>query len=109
MAQVDSCLTKVNSFDLIVRVNEPGCKPGVSQPTPLKQNLVPRFDNKIRANQSNKMGVTKGGGHILSHFSTLRIQIRQKIHGALLIASVAHEEVGDECVHEKLKADIFFL
>jgi hypothetical protein len=31
MVQVDRRLTKVNSFDPIVRVNEPGGKPGASQ------------------------------------------------------------------------------
>jgi hypothetical protein len=59
MAQVGHRLTKINSFDLIVTVNKPGWKPGASQPTPLKQNLVPRFDNKIRANSSNEAKVTK--------------------------------------------------
>jgi hypothetical protein len=48
MAQVNRRLTKVNTFDWVTRVNLPGRKPGPSQPTPLKQNLVPRFDNKSR-------------------------------------------------------------
>jgi hypothetical protein len=34
-------------------------KLGASQPTPLKQNLVPRFYNKIRAIPSNQRKVTK--------------------------------------------------
>jgi hypothetical protein len=37
MAQVDRRLTKVNSIDLLIRINYPGRKPGASQPTPLKQ------------------------------------------------------------------------
>jgi hypothetical protein len=59
MAQVDRRLTKVNAVDLLIRVNSPAEKPGASQPTPLKQNLVPRFDNKIRALPSNRAKVTK--------------------------------------------------
>jgi hypothetical protein len=59
MARVDRRLTKVNSVDLIIRVKEPDLKPGASQPTPLKQNLVPRFDNKIRVTLSNRTRVTK--------------------------------------------------
>jgi hypothetical protein len=31
MAQVDNYFTKVNVFDQIIRVNEPGWKPGASQ------------------------------------------------------------------------------
>jgi hypothetical protein len=54
---------------------------------PLKENLIPRFNIKIRAIPSNKTRVTKGERHIRLHFSTSRIQIGQKIHGALLIAS----------------------
>jgi hypothetical protein len=59
MAQVDLRLTKVNSVDRFIRVKEPGYKPGASQPTPLKQNLGPRFDNEIRATLYNKIMVTK--------------------------------------------------
>jgi hypothetical protein len=59
MAQVDHHLTKVNSVDWIIRVTECGLKPGASQPTPLKQNLIPRFDNKIRETLSHKIRVTK--------------------------------------------------
>jgi hypothetical protein len=39
MDQVDHRLTKVNSFDPIVRVNEPRWKPGASQPT--TQHMFP--------------------------------------------------------------------
>jgi hypothetical protein len=59
MAQIDRHLTKVNSVDRIIRVNKSDWKPGASQPTPLKQNLVPRFNNKIRALPSNQAKVTK--------------------------------------------------
>jgi hypothetical protein len=52
-------LTKVNVVDLLIRVKNSGSKPGASQPTPLKQNLIPRFVNKIRATSSNKAKVTK--------------------------------------------------
>jgi hypothetical protein len=59
MAQVDRRLTKVNTVDRIIRVNKPCRKPGASQPTPLKQNLVPRFDNKIGVTPSIRIRVTK--------------------------------------------------
>jgi hypothetical protein len=87
MAQVSCRLTKVNTVDRIIRVNDPDRKPGASQPTPLKQNLVPRFDNKIRATLSNKIGL-QDGRHTHSYFLTARIHVGQKIHGALLTASM---------------------
>jgi hypothetical protein len=59
MAQVDRRLTKVKVVDRFIRVNKLGRKPGASQPTPLKQNLGPRFDNEIRATLYNKIMVTK--------------------------------------------------
>jgi hypothetical protein len=59
MAQVDHCLTKVNTVDRIIRVNKPGRKPRASQPTPLKKHLVPRFDNKIGTTLSDAAKVTK--------------------------------------------------
>jgi hypothetical protein len=83
MAQVDHRLTKVNSVDRIIRVNKPGRKPGASQPTPLKQNL----DNKITATFFQQGKGYKGGRHTRLHFSIARIQMGQKIHGALLTAS----------------------
>jgi hypothetical protein len=58
MAQVDRRLTKVKVVDRFIRVNKLGRKPGASQPTPLKQNLGPRFDNKIGVTPSNEIRVT---------------------------------------------------
>jgi hypothetical protein len=52
-------LTKANSIDQIISVNYPGRKPGASQPTPLKQNLVPRFVDKIGATLPDEAKVTK--------------------------------------------------
>jgi hypothetical protein len=54
---------------------------------PLKQNLVPRFNNKIRANFFQQGKGYKDGRYTRLHFSAARIQIGQKIHGALLTAS----------------------
>jgi hypothetical protein len=85
-AQVDRRLTKVNSVDRIIRVNYPGRKPGASQPTPLKQNLVPRFDNKIGVTLSDEERL-QSGRYTRSYFETARIHIGQKIHDALLTAS----------------------
>jgi hypothetical protein len=53
---------------------------------PLKQNLVSRFDNKIRAHFFQQGKGYKGGRYTRLHFSIARIQIRQKIHDALLTA-----------------------
>jgi hypothetical protein len=47
ITQVDLGLTNVSRFDSadsVIRVNDTNLKPGASQPTPLKKNLVPRFE-----------------------------------------------------------------
>jgi hypothetical protein len=47
MTQVDRGLTNVSRFDSadsVISINDANQKPGVSQPTPLKKNLVPRFE-----------------------------------------------------------------
>jgi hypothetical protein len=47
MTQVDLGLTSVSRFDLaesVISDNNANKKPGASQPTPLKNNLVPIFD-----------------------------------------------------------------
>jgi hypothetical protein len=47
MTQVYLGLTVVSRFDSadsIISVNDANSKPGASQPTPLKKNLVPRFE-----------------------------------------------------------------
>jgi hypothetical protein len=49
MTQVDLGLTNVSVFDSTdsaISVNDSNKKPGASQPTPLKKNLVPRFDQQ---------------------------------------------------------------
>jgi hypothetical protein len=46
MTQVDLGLTNVSRFDSadsIISVNDANQKPRASQPTPVKKNLVPRF------------------------------------------------------------------
>jgi hypothetical protein len=43
MTQVDHDLTLVNKFDWQLRLIK---NLGTSQPTPLKRNLVPRFDSR---------------------------------------------------------------
>jgi hypothetical protein len=59
MAQVNCRLTKVNPDDPIIRVNDSVENLGRHSLPPLKQNLVPRFDNKIRVKPSNEAKVTK--------------------------------------------------
>jgi hypothetical protein len=47
MTQIDLGLTSVSRFDSadsVISVNDVNYKPWVSQPTPLKKNLGPRFD-----------------------------------------------------------------
>jgi hypothetical protein len=47
MTQVDLGLTSVSRFDSaesVISVNEVNENPGASQPTPHKKNLVPRFE-----------------------------------------------------------------
>jgi hypothetical protein len=47
MTQVDLGLTSASRFDsadLVISVNDVNQKPGASQPTSLKKNLVPRFE-----------------------------------------------------------------
>jgi hypothetical protein len=56
MTQVDLGLTSVDRFDsadLVISVNDVNYKPGASQPTPLKKNLVPRFE------------ITRGSGEVV--------------------------------------------
>jgi hypothetical protein len=68
MAQVDPCLTKVNSFDWIIRVNEFWWKPGASQPTALKRissrDLTIRLEKFLLTRQSYK-----SRRHTRLHFS----------------------------------------
>jgi hypothetical protein len=59
VGDVFGVMANVNTVDRLIRANQPGRKPGASQPIPLKQNLVPRFDNKSRATLSNKIRVTR--------------------------------------------------
>jgi hypothetical protein len=56
MTQVDLGLTSVGLFDMADSVISYKCankKPGASQPTPLKKNLVPRFE------------ITRGSGEVV--------------------------------------------
>jgi hypothetical protein len=105
MAHVDHRLTQVNSVDRIIRVNNPGRKPGASQLTPLKQNLVPRFDNKIRANQSNKTRVTKRKTYSLTLFDSENSNGAKGTWCSLHCLNAVYEEADNECVHGKLKED----
>jgi hypothetical protein len=54
MTQVDLGLTNVSRFDLadsVISGTNANKKPGVSQPTPLKKNLVPRFEFSRRSGE----------------------------------------------------------
>jgi hypothetical protein len=56
MAQVDLGLTSVSPFDSVdsaISANDANQKPRASQPTPLKKNLIPRFE----VTRGNKEGV----------------------------------------------------
>jgi hypothetical protein len=103
MAQVDHRLTKVNSVDRIIRVNKPGWKPGASQPTPLKQNLVSRFDNKIGAALSNKVRVTRWKIYLLTFLDSENSDKAKDTRCSPHCLNAVHEEAGDGCVHGKLQ------
>jgi hypothetical protein len=59
MAQVDYRLTKVTLLTYSLGLTTPAENLGRHSLPPLKQNLVTRFDNKIRATSFNKAKVTK--------------------------------------------------
>jgi hypothetical protein len=105
MAQVDRRLTKVNTVDRFIRVNKPDWKPGASQPTPLKQNLVPRFDNKIRATLSNKIRVTRWKTYSLIFLGSENSDREKDTWCSPHCLNAVHEEAGDEYVHGRLKED----
>jgi hypothetical protein len=72
---------------------------------PPERNLVPRFDNKIRTILSNMLGVTRGKIYpvrLLDIEKSDKTKDTWCIHRCL---NVVHEGAGDECVHEKLRAD----
>jgi hypothetical protein len=71
MTQFDLGLTSVSrldSADSVISINDGKQKPWASQPTPLKKNLVPRFDNKTRAIPCIMTRFTKGEKHLCLHF-----------------------------------------
>jgi hypothetical protein len=53
MTQVDQGLTKINGFDWATSANK---KPGTSQPTPVRRNLIPRFDYKEQGREKETYG-----------------------------------------------------
>jgi hypothetical protein len=72
---------------------------------PLKRNLVPRFDNKIKATPSNESKVTRVDD-ILVYTSRQREFIWAKdTWCSPHYLDAVHEEADDECIHGKLKED----
>jgi hypothetical protein len=73
----------------------------VSQPTPLKKNLIPRFDNKIGVIPSIMTRVTKGERHLRLHCPDIGDSDGTKGTRCIPYYLIAiHEEAGDECAHE---------
>jgi hypothetical protein len=88
----------------------PKWKPGASQPTPRKENVVPRFDNKIRVIASNNtMDYKRRNTYLLTLLSSENSDRTKDTWCSPHCLNDAHDEVGDECVHEKLRADRFCL
>jgi hypothetical protein len=76
-----------------------------SQPTPFKQNLVPRFYNEIKATSSNKANVTSWKIYSLPFLDSENSYGAKDTWGSPHCLNAVHEEAGDGCVHEKLKED----
>jgi hypothetical protein len=113
MAQVDLGLTSVSRFDSadsVLSSKDANPKTWGVTAYPLNKNLVPRFDNKIRAIPSIMTRVTKGERHLHLHFCDIGDLDGTKGTRCILYYLIAiHEEAGDECAHEHLIADRFRL
>jgi hypothetical protein len=77
----------------------------VLQPTPLKQNLVPRFDNKIGATLFDEAKVTKWKIYSLIFLGSENSDGAKDTWDSPHCLNAVHEEAGDGCVHGKLKED----
>jgi hypothetical protein len=104
MTQVDLGLANVSRFDLAdsaISVNDANQKPGASQPTPLKKNLVPRFDQqKLEWFLPSWQGLQreKDISAYTSQHREFRCNNGTRCVTYCLIA--VHEEVGDKCARE---------
>jgi hypothetical protein len=72
---------------------------------PLKQNLVPRFDNKIETTLSDEAKVTKWMIYSLIILGSEHSDGAKDTWNSPRCINAIHEEAGDECVHGKLKED----
>jgi hypothetical protein len=76
---------------------------------PLKENLVLRFDYKIRVIPPIMTRGYKGRKISTLHFPVSRIQMEQSTRFVPYSLITVHEEAGDECAHGQLTADRFHL
>jgi hypothetical protein len=105
MAQVDRYLTKVNTVDLLIRVNNSGWKPGASQPTPL--NIISSRDSTTILKQHLLMRQSLQRCKIYS-LTLLDSENSDRANGTWCSThclNTVHEGADDECAHEKLKED----
>jgi hypothetical protein len=110
MTQVDLVLTNVSRFDLadsVISVNDAKQKPGASQPTPRKKNLVPRFDYKIKVIPAIMTRGYKGKRHLCYTFQYRNSDGTKGTRCVLYSLIAVHEEAGEECAHGQLIADKF--
>jgi hypothetical protein len=77
----------------------------VSQPTPLKQNLIPRFDNRIEATPSNEARLQRWKIYSLTFLYSKNSDGAKDTWDSPHYIDTVHEEAGDEYVHGKLKED----
>jgi hypothetical protein len=85
MTQVDLGLTNVSRFDSAdsaISVNDANQKLGASQPTPLRRISSQDSITRIRVIPSIMTKVTKEERHLRLHFPISGIQMEQKVQGA---------------------------
>jgi hypothetical protein len=111
MTQVDHVLTNVSGFDSadsVISTNTANLKPGHHSLPPLKKSR-PEICQQDWINPFRHDRGYKGERHIHLHFSTSRIHGTKDTWCTPRFLNVLREGAGDECVHEKLRADGFRL
>jgi hypothetical protein len=84
-------------------------KPRASQPTPLKKYLFPCFDNKIRAIPSTRQKLQRRKTYLLTPLCSENSDGAKDTWCSPHFLNAVHEAVGNDCVHEKLRAYRFLL
>jgi hypothetical protein len=105
MAQVDHRLTKVNSFDWIIRFNNPAGNLGHHSLPPLNR-ISPR-DSTTRLEQllPTMQGLQRWNIYSLTLLDSENSNKVTGTWGSPHCLNAVLEEAGDGCVHEKLKED----